>query len=59
MIMVQQTRTSLTLNSSSPTLTVPGLHPSYDYSIEVAAVTIGAGPFSSPVAITTPDDGEL
>ncbi len=59
MIMVQQTRRSLTLNSSSPTLTVSGLHPAYDYSVEVAAVTIGVGSFSSPVAITTPDDGEL
>ena len=36
------------------------LHPYYGYSLQVAAVTSqGAGPFSDPVSITTPESGEM
>ena len=58
MVMVQQTRTSLSLNSTSTSFTIPNLHPAYDYSIEVAAVTNSVGPYTSAISIRTPDDGE-
>ena len=57
-VMVRQTLTSLSLNATSTSLTLPDLHPAYDYSIEVAAVTIGVGPLSAAISVTTPDDGE-
>jgi hypothetical protein len=58
MVMVQQTRASMSLNSSSTSLTIPDLHPAYIYSIEIAAVTNSVGPYSTVISITTPDDGE-
>lgn len=58
MVMVQQTRASFSLNSSSTSRIIPNLHPAYVYSIEVAAVTIGVGPYSSIISISTPDDGK-
>ena len=57
-VMVRQTLTSLSLNATSTSLTLSDLHPAYDYSIEVAAVTIGVGPFSAAISVTTPDDGK-
>ena len=36
---------------------VSGLHPNYDYKFTVTAVTIGPGPLSPPVIITTLEDG--
>ena len=59
MVMIQQSRSSLSFNTSSHSLVIPDLHPAYVHSVEVAAVTIiGVGPFSSVVSITTPDDGK-
>ncbi len=58
MVMVQQTRASFSINSTSTSVTIPNLHPAYDYAIEVAAVTVRVGPYSSALSITTPDDGE-
>lgn len=58
MVMVEQTRTTFTLNVTSTFITIPNLHPSYNYSIEVAAVTVNTGPFSRSLSVTTPDDGE-
>ena len=58
MVMVQQTRASFTLNSTSTSLLITDLHPAYDHAVEVAAVTVSVGPYSSPVVVTTPDDGE-
>ena len=55
-VLVQQTFTSFTVNTTEVSLTIPNLHPAYDHTIRVAAVTIGTGPFSIPVAITTPDN---
>ena len=40
-------------------LTVTELHPYYTYSCSVSPVTVKPGPFSSPVFITTPEDGEF
>lgn len=35
------------------------LHPYYNYEIEVAAVTIASGPFSTPLIVQTLPDGML
>jgi hypothetical protein len=59
MVMDHQTRTSSTLNATSTLISVPSLHPAYNYSIAVAAVTINTGPYSRSLVIITPDDGEL
>ena len=55
-VRVTQTHASLSINSSNTSITIPNLHPAYEYSIEVAAVTVNVGPFSSSLSITTPDD---
>ena len=38
-------------------ITVPSLHPYYDYACSVAAVTVDCGPYSSPVVVKTLQDG--
>ena len=43
---------------STTTLTVPVLHPFYNYTCIVAAVTIGVGPYSAPAVIQMPEDGK-
>ena len=58
MVMVQQTRTSISLNTTATSITIPDLHPAYDHSIEVAAVTISVGPYSAAISLVTPDDGK-
>jgi len=36
------------------------LHPGYNYTIKMAAVTMaGISPFTAPLTITTPEDGML
>ena len=37
--------------------TLLSLHPYYTYSIVVSAVTVATGPATSPIAITTDQDG--
>ena len=59
MIIAQEASTTLTLNVNSTSTTVSNLHPSYNYSIEIAAVTTSTGPFSGQVSVKTHDDGEL
>lgn len=44
--------TALTTN-----FTINGLHPYYTYTVLVAAVTIGAGPFTPGRSIRMPQDG--
>ena len=44
--------------SEAPTLQVESLHPYYDYVCSVAAVTIGPGPYTSPLTVRTFEDGE-
>lgn len=58
-LMVQQTRRTVSINATGLSLTIPNLHPAYDHTIRVVAVTVGAGPSSTTVAVTTPDDGNL
>ena len=36
---------------------VSPLHPFYTYTCIVAAVTVGLGPYSAPVVVQTPEDG--
>jgi len=45
------------LTSSSTSVVAVGLHPYYNYTCVIAAVTVAAGPFSQTVQITTPEDG--
>ena len=37
--------------------TLLGLHPFYRYSITTTAVTVGSGPSTAPIVITTDQDG--
>ena len=38
--------------------TIYSLHPFYNYSCEVAAYTVGLGPYSDAVSIVTQEDGQ-
>ena len=60
-ISVSNTKTSFVINAmTAAPLNITELHPYYGYSLRVAAVTSqGVGPFSEPVSVTTPEDGEL
>ena len=40
-------------------LAVHTIHPFYNYTCIVAAVTIGVGPYSAPSVIQMPEDGKL
>ena len=42
--------------STNTFITVP-VHPAYSYNCSVAAVTVGRGPFSAVVSVSTPEDG--
>ena len=44
---------------SSNQRSLSSLHPFYSYTISVAAVTVGEGPYSSNVTIETPQDGKM
>ena len=48
-----------TLTDSSTERLISNLHPYYNYTCSVAAVTIAQGPYSSTVLVTTLEDGEL
>lgn len=60
-VSISNTKTSFVVNATAAApLNITELHPYYGYSFRVAAVTSqGAGPFSEPVTITTPEDGEF
>ena len=55
-VTVSPTNGGFTLNTSTTSLNVTGLHPHYTYTFAVTAVTIRPGPYSEPQAITTPED---
>ena len=44
--------------SEDSALLVQSLHPYYDYMCNVSAVTIGPGPYTSPLTVRTFEDGE-
>ena len=52
-----QTSIASQFNSTLESLTLNNLHPAYDYQIQVAAVTVSTGPFSTAVTTTTAEDG--
>ena len=45
------------LITAATSVTVPSLHPYYNYKCTIAAVTTGEGPYSMELAITMPEDG--
>ena len=45
--------------SEGRTLTIDMLHPSYNYTVRIAAATVvGIGPFSDPITVMTLEEGE-
>ena len=53
----QQTGNILWFTENTTQITVAGLHPYYYYAVQVAAVTIGVGPFSDAVTIQLLESG--
>ena len=47
----------ITLTSTTTSITARGLHPYYMYECVISAFTIGVGPYSQVIRITTPEDG--
>ena len=56
-ISVAETGSVSQLTSETTTLNISNLHPYYTYTITVAAVTIGPGPYGVAVTIRMPGDG--
>ena len=56
-ISVTETGSAFQLPSKTNVLNISGLHPYYTYTLSVAAVTIGHGPYSSVFIIRMPEDG--
>ena len=56
-ISVVDTLEHLQYTSADTNISVDSLHPYYTYTVYVAIVTIGIGPFSTGQSITTPEDG--
>ena len=54
----ENTGRQFSLTSTSTSLRIDSqIHPYYNYTTLVSAVTVNAGPFSSPVTTTTLEDG--
>ena len=53
------TGTHITRTVTDTSLTLTSLHPYYVYSFSLAAVTVGIGPYSTAVNVTTDEAGEL
>ena len=56
-ISVVETGSFFQLASQTNTLNISGLHPYYTYTLTVAAVTIGPGPYGLVLTIRMPEDG--
>ena len=54
---VTETGLLFLLTSETNSLNISDLHPFYTYTITVAAVTIGPGPYSVAFTVTMPEDG--
>ena len=52
-----ETGDEIRLSTADTAITVSGLHPFYHYECIVSAVTIGAGPYTSPLTIQTAPSG--
>ena len=57
-ISVAETGSVFQLTSETTALYIQNLHPFYTYTIIVAAVTIGPGPYGLAISIQTPDNGK-
>ena len=53
-----ETNETIRSNSSTSEFIIRELHPYYNYECKVSAVTVGVGPFSSTITVTTLQDGE-
>lgn len=53
----ENTGREISLTSQTNSLTVDSLHPHYNYTCTVAAVTVSAGTFSAPITVTTEESG--
>ena len=56
-VSVLETNEMFLLYSNTTYLIVISLHPAYTYEYKIAAYTAGLGPFSTPVNITTAEEG--
>ena len=56
-ISVTETESVFQLTSETNLLNISGLHPYYTYTLSVAAVTIGPGPYGAVLTIRIPEDG--
>ena len=56
-ISVAETGSLFQLTSVASGLNISGLHPFYTYTITVAALTIGPGPYGAVLTIQLPEDG--
>ena len=56
-VVVMEAGSSDELTTHETALSVEGLHPFYTYTLYIAAVTIGEGPFSQAVNVQMPQSG--
>lgn len=56
-VTVQESSEQYQYSTVSTNLTIPELHPHYTYTVYIAAVTVGMGPFSSAHNIKMPQSG--
>ena len=54
-----ETGTLLQLTSQTTALHISNLHPFYTYTLTVAAVTIGPGPYGLMLTVQMPEDGTV
>ena len=55
----ENTGTHTIFTSHTSSQRIDSLHPYYNYTCLVAAVTVSAGPFSPPITITTAESGTM
>lgn len=53
----ENTGSVVLLTTHNTSQRVESLHPHYNYTCAVSAVTVSAGPFSTPITITTAESG--
>ena len=59
LVSVLETSNHFQYNSSDTSLLLTKLHPYYTYTVFVAAVTVGTGPYSIGYTIKTPPSGKI
>ena len=59
LVSVLETSNQFQYNSSGTSLLLTKLHPYYTYTVLVAAVTVGVGPYSIGYTIKTPPSGKI